>query len=139
MRIFSFYFLTLFLYIFLLGCDDDNFIENTPDLAKINVDLQAGFEDHFVSVKFNDERYFSADLTELAPLAGPLATFVTYLKPGEYNCEIFWQENVRQVGQPFFLDSTIITIGNLDEYYLGIRAYSDTISVELKESPFSYL
>lgn len=139
MKTFSLYFTTLCLFFFLLGCDGNNITESNTELAKINVDLQYGFDNYFVLIRFNDEKYFSADLTGLVPLSGPLATFVTYLEPGEYNCEVFWQENSGQAGQPYFLDSTKITIGDLEEYYLGIRANNDTISAELRDTPFGYI
>jgi len=139
MKTLCLYFMTVLLLIFFLGCDCDNITESSTDLAKVHVDLQYGFNDYFVIVRFNDERYFTADLTGLAPLSGPLATFVTYLEIGEHNCKVFWQENAGQIGQPYFLDSTQITIGDLEEYFLGIRAYNDTISVELRDTPFGYI
>jgi len=130
--------MALFL-LFFIGCECDNITESDTDLSKVTIDLQSGFEDYYVKLEFDDEDYFTADLTGLIPLSGPLASFITYLDLGEHNCKIFWQENVGQVGQPYFLDSTKITIGDLEEYFLGIRADNDTISVELRDTPFAYL
>lgn len=139
MKTFIFCFISLSIFILFLSCEDNNIIDGNSDLAKVNVDLQFGFDNYFVRVKFNEENYFSADLTELVPLSGPLATFITYLPPGKNSCEVFWQENYGQVGQPYFIDSANVIIGDLEEYYLGIRAVNDSIEVELRNTPFGYM
>ncbi|MBU1874567.1 hypothetical protein KJ688_12715 [bacterium] len=138
MKTLCLYFITVLLLIFLLGCDCDNITESNNDLAKVNIDLQYGFDDYFVIVRFDDESYFSADLTGVVPFSGPLASFVTYLSSGEHTCKVFWREDYGQIGQPYNIDSTKIVIGDLEEYFLGIRAYNDTISVELRDTSFGY-
>ena len=132
--------LTISLALFFISCDEDNVTGNGVTLVKVNVDLQLGFQDHFVKVKFNDTVHFSADLTPGVSLAGPLATFITYLPHGLNQCEVFWQENYGQAYQPFHLDSTDVYVGDSKEYYMGIRVSSDTtLVVEIREEPFYYL
>lgn len=139
LRLFLVEILAISLSLAFISCDEDNVTGNGVNLVRVNVDLQYGFEGNFIRVKFNENLYFSADLTEEAPLSGPLATFITYLPRGLNQCNVFWQDNYGQVGQPFHLDSTDVYFGDSEKYYIGISVSSDTLFIELQEEPFNYL
>ena len=139
MRLFLVEILAISLSLVFISCDEDNVTGNGVNLVRVNVDLQYGFEGHFVRVKFNENVYFSADLTSAAPFAGPKATFIAFLPRGLNQCEIFWQENYGSAHQPYNIYSKEVNLGNADIYYMGIRVSNDsTFVIDLQEEPFGY-
>ena len=139
MRVFLVAIVVISLSLVFINCDEDNVTGNGFNLVRVNVDLQDGFDGNFVRVKFNDTVHFSADLKEMAPLAGPLARFTTYLPRGLNQCEIFWQENYGSAHQPYNIDSKEVNLDNAEIYYMGISVSNDsTFVIDLKEKPFGY-
>lgn len=108
-------------------------------MVKVIVDFTYGVNGNFVRLKFNDNECFSADLNEKAPLAGPIATFTTYLPRGLNQCELFWQEETGGVHLPYNIECKDVMIGDANLYYMGISVSDDsTLVIDLREKPFLY-
>ena len=122
----------------ILSCNEDSVTNSTETvkLVKVRVDLQTGFGNKTVFIKFNDESAFSANLSNMEPLAGPIATFDSYLHEGENNLSLLMHDLSLQ--SEIFSDSCSFILGDKEIYYLGLQ-FSDTLRFVLQDSPFFYL
>jgi len=123
----------------LINCNKDNVTDSGSsgsDLIEVKIDLQECLLDKLVIVRFNNNVYFKAFLSEhLSSMSGPLATFTTYLPRGTNKCKVFWGG----INQSDHSDSTDVYFGRLVKYYIGIGMYSDSLIVKVQETPFIYL
>ena len=112
--------------------------QKSSRLSKVQIDLQQGFEGHLVVLEINDEVYYRAELSESAQLAGPLASFSTYLPCGQNILKAFWQADGYQVG-PYKEDSLLIELGDAKKYFLGISVSEDSLYCVIQDIAFAYL
>jgi len=126
----------LFFIIFLMGCESDDITGVNDQFVDVKIDLQMGFEGHSVLLKFNGENYYQANLSELVPLAGPIATFSTTLPRGDNNCYAFW--GLLEQTTDWKVDSVLIFLGEADEYFLGYQIVNDTLKIVVQDSAFGY-
>ncbi len=117
-------------------CGEDNSVEPNVDYREVQFDLQWGFEDKSVSVIIDNTNHFSALLSSSVPFAGPQASFNILLKKGEHRINIFGSavNNIYET----FSDTTVISIGNSQEYFVGLSLYGDNVVAEVQDSTFSY-
>ena len=115
-----------------MSCSEDDL----DDLVMVDIHLQSGFEGHLVLMEFNGDEYFRAELSESVPFAGPLATFSTHLPRGQNHLHASW--GVQLGSQVWKEDSVDIQFDNAEKYFLGVRAYADTLSVVVQDSTFLY-
>ena len=125
-------------FLFVLSCSEKNSTEPEEQLLKVHVDLQNGFDGHLVILEFNGEEFYRAELSESAPLSGPLASFSTFLPRGQNKLYAFWKSNGYQVG-PFKEDSLTFMLGEENQYFLGISTNDDLIEYVLQDIAFLYL
>ena len=119
------------------GCGGETRVQSDGDLVKVQIDLQWGFEGQVVTVKFSGEEHFHTELSELVPLAGPLASFVTRLPRGENDLLVRWSPpNLQEESHE---DSADFELRDAEEYFIGLRASGDTLTIEIQDSPFLYL
>jgi len=114
----------------------DTLTESIP----VQVDIQEGFADLYISVRFNDEIYFVADLCSGVPLAGPVALFRTSLPQGRHALKVTWSKG-RTIEPPPVIDSVQVEIQAIERVYIGIERdeREDTLRVEVREKPFEYV
>ena len=104
-------------------------------MAKINVDLQDGLAGHYVRIEFNEDVYYCANLTQLVSLAGPAASFITFLPRGLNQGSVYWGDD----NNSSYSDNFEIFVGDSEEYYVSLNVSSDsTIIVELRDTPILY-
>jgi hypothetical protein len=132
-----FTFLGLFL---IINCTKEKIVnsnEESQEFVSVQVDFQSGTEENRICLKFNDETYFDAMLSNLLPLTGPVAGFTTCLPIGQNKLYILSQ----YLGVAAIIsneDSTIIDFGNADKYYIGIELSDDRYQFTVQENPFQY-
>lgn len=131
-------FLAAILLLLSTSCTEENTVSPSDELVSVQVDLQYGFEGHLVSIEFNGHEYFSAELSESVPLAGPLATFSSHLPRGLNRFYTFWRADGYQIG-PFYEDSVDFQLDDAERYFLGVGLYADTLDVVVQDSAFLYL
>jgi len=136
MKIFPSLIVLIFVVLVLISCDDDP-VSSSEDLVTVEVHLQSGFEGHLVLMEFNGDEYFRAELSESVPFSGPLATFSTSLPRGQNHLHASW--GVQLGSQVWNEDSVDIQFDNAEKYYLGVRAYADTLNVLVQDNTFLYL
>ena len=134
------YFPILFsLSFILIACSKENTTCPIIDeKVEVQFDLQTGFGDNAVSIKIDDEYYFHAMLTGIELLAGPQASFTTYLLQGEHNLNIQRNHIDNYFGNAK-LDSTVIFIGTAEKYWIGLSVYSDSLYISIQDSRFFYI
>ncbi len=117
--------------------DEDSTSSNNDDLVEIQFDLQTGFDNVAVSITENDNNYFHAIFTGIESLAGPQASFITYLSEGGHNIKIIRTQldNITNVR----IDSCEFSIGSSDKYWVGMSIYSDSLHITIQDSSFFYL
>lgn len=125
-----------FVVLISISCNEDP-VSSSEDLVTVEVHLQSGFEGHLVLMEFNGDEYFRAELSESVPFSGPLATFSTSLPRGQNHLHASW--GVQLGSQVWNEDSVDIQFDNAEKYYLGVRAYADTLNVLVQDSTFLYL
>ena len=106
--------------------------------VEVQFDFQTGFEDNSVSVKIDDKHYFNAILNSVVSFAGPQASFTTQLFKGDYKLHIQRHHITAQFGDSK-LDSTLMSIGTADKYWVGFSVYSDSLYIVIQDSSFFYL
>jgi hypothetical protein len=136
MKIYTILFMMCILHI--IACSDDNPASSmSADLVEVQFDLHSGFYDVAVSIRENDTYYFEAFFTGIEPLAGPQASFTTYLATGEH-CLIM-RRRPFNFYSPSKYDTTKITVGDAEKYWIGIHAYPDSLHVVVQDSAFMYI
>lgn|GEM_PF-3680526 len=134
-------FIVLIAAILSAGCKDDavspwDNINNGAHLVNVQVDLQSGFAGKLVLIEINNNRVYYSILSELVSLAGPEASFSTYLPEGENNIFVFTQSTTNS--QEKFSDSSRISIGHMEKYFVGLQI-SDSLKCIVQDSSFLYL
>ena len=127
----------LLIIISFLACTEENILAPPNELKVVQFDLQYGFEDKYVSITVDTTNHFSARLSPAAPLAGPLATFTTPLEKGEHML-IISTHSLESVFHSFS-DTTSISIGESQKYFIGIQKYPDSTIVQVQDSSFFYI
>lgn len=125
---------TLLFFILINACTDESTTSPLDELIKSRIDLQSGFEGHYVIIECNSEIIFNAILSESVPLSGPLATFTTYLPKGNNEMYILWTLNY-----PFLKDSIDFILEDTENCYIGIQLSNDTIYFQIQNNEFLYL
>jgi hypothetical protein len=120
-----------------ISCSNNNPISsNNHDLVEIQFDLQTGFVNVSVQIIENGKYYFNAFFKGIEPLAGPQASFITYLSQGDHYIITrrtpFNYTNIKK-------DTTKIMIGNSRKYWIGMGVYSDSLHVVVQNSAFIYI
>lgn len=131
----------IFAAIFILeSCKEESITnpvnDNDAILVKAQVDLQVGFAGKSVIITFNKESVYHSILSNVVSLAGPEATFITYIPKGANNLFVYTQNP--NLPSEYFIDSTIINIGNKEKYFLGLQI-SDSLKCIVQDSSFLYM
>lgn len=108
---------------------------NNCDLVKVRIDMIYGFFGKIVRLNINNNENFYAILSSAVSLAGPEASFSTYLVRGE-------NKLIVSLGDPgnihnFVRDSTTFFLGSKDKYFIGL-GFIDKIEVTIQDSAFVY-
>lgn len=126
----------------LISCIKEKIVNSNDELncelVLVQIDFQSGVADNRIQIEFNDEIYFSSMFSKYVPLAGPMATFTTYLARGENKLHIFGQL-LSAPQQTYYQKNTFINIGSDDKYYIGIVLSSGDFVITVQENPFGYL
>ena len=125
---------TLIILLLFNSCTDESTTNSLDELIKARIDLQSGFAGNYVIIKGNDEIIFNAQLSESVPLAGPLATFTTYLPKGNNKMFILWTLNY-----PFLRDSIEFILEDTGNYFIGLQLLDDKIFFQIQDDEFHYL
>jgi hypothetical protein len=107
------------------------------NIVPVDVDLQTGFEDKSIRVYFDQQVSFQAILSGLVPFSGPIAKFSTQLERSSHSLKVRWQSS--NSGIAFKIDSTVITLGNVAKYYIGLEIINDSLKTKVQDIPFGYL
>jgi len=121
----------LSLVVILSSCSDDSAVGPTAEFVQTTVDLQLYFGGHRVIVWIDSLRYFDANLKSGAYLAGPDATFITYLLRSEHRMI------VAMIDTTVFVDTLHFSLGSAQRYFIGLQT-GDTISMRIQDHPFYY-
>ncbi len=105
-------------------------------LVKAQVDLQSGFAGKVVTIRFNKESVYHSILSDIVSLAGPEATFITYIPKGENNLFVYTQNP--NLPSEYFIDSAIVNIGDKEKYFLGLQI-ADSLKCIVQDSSFLYM
>jgi hypothetical protein len=127
------------IFLIISSCKEEsvtNPVTENNNLVKANVDLQSGFAGKIVVVEFNKERTYQSNLSNIVSLAGPEASFITYIQKGKNNLFVLTQNP--ELPSEYFADSTIINIGDKKEYFLGLQI-SDSLKCIVQDSSFFYM
>ena len=127
-------------WILLLGlssCTEEKLVSTPETFVRVKVDLAEGFNNRRVSLYFNQELHFEADLGPSVPLAGPIASFTTSLPRDSNRVRVVWR--LHTPNSWYQTDSTIFFIGNADRYYLGLELRNDSLTARVQDSPFLHL
>ena len=125
------------------GCKDDSVVNpgnenqgNNNNLIKTQVDLQNGFAGKIAYISVNDERVYYSILSDLVSLAGPDASFTTYLPEGESSIVVRVQ--IPNSLTEFVVDSCRVSLKKKDKYFIGLQL-SDSLRCIVQDSTFFYL
>lgn len=126
---------------FFTGCESDDIVnpwlnkKSSMDLTEIRVDLQNGFAGKHSLVIINDEIYYNSILSDKIMLAGPEATFTTYLPYGSNTITVFTR-SLNEHSE--FIDSSRIFLGDKEKYFIGLQIY-DSLRCVVQDSSFLYM
>jgi hypothetical protein len=132
------FFIPFILSFLIVACFKEN--STSPNIDKkteVQFDLQTGFADE-VHIKVDDKFYFHAISTNIEYTAGPQASFVTYLSKDKHKVFIYR----KKIEGPFGdvqSDSTVISIGTSEKYWVGLSIYSDSLYFLIQDSSFFYI
>jgi len=131
----------IFAAIFILeSCKEESITnpvnDNDAILVKAQVDLQVGFAGKSVIITFNKESVYHSILSDVVSLAGPEATFITYISKGENNLFVYTQNP--NLPSEYFIDSAIVNIGDKGKYFLGLQI-ADSLKCIVQDSSFLYM
>jgi len=128
-------FLSTLLFFFIFNsCSDESTTSPLNELIHSRIDLQSGFDGHYVTIECNGEIIFNAILSESVPFSGPLATFTTYFPKGNNEMYIFWRLN-----NTALRDSVDFILEDTEYCFIGIRLSNDTINFQIQNTEFLYL
>ena len=125
---------TLLVFILINACTDESTTNPIDELIKSQIDLQSGFAGHSVIIECNSEIIFGAQLSEVVPLSGPLATFTTYLLKGNNKMYVLWTLNY-----PFLRDSIDFILEETENCFISIQLSDDKLDFQIQDHEFIYL
>ena len=133
-------FIIFILSSYIISCSEDNPAASTDgDMVEVQFDLQTGFANVSLSIMEDDKYYFNAMFTGIELLAGPQASFTTFLPKGEHTFII--RRTQLDNFTSFKIDTCIFNIGKSDKYWIGIGVNSDSDSLFyiVQDSGFFYI
>jgi hypothetical protein len=137
MYLYKFLFMIILFFCFVLNCSDNNSLNADSKEINIQVDLQSGFSNQLVYIKFDETIHFKSMISEYVPFSGPESFFLTNLPDGDYNLSVVIVD--------------INNSGNLSEhtqhisfepdkdYFIGLLFIQDSLIINVQNSPFGYL
>jgi hypothetical protein len=132
------YVLPLLLSLFFLSCSEDDSLAGPPPLAKTTIDLQFGFRSRGVDILADSNRIFFALMDSAELLAGPQASFVTYLSQGRH--VLIVRRLTFASSPPPFSDTLTLVLSSLHDCFVGLQiAEGDTVAMVVQDHPFGYL
>jgi hypothetical protein len=134
------YIILIILFINFSSCSEDNpTSSNSENLIEVQFDLQTGFSDVALSIMEDNKYYFSGIFTGIELLAGPQASFITFLPQGEHDLVVIRTQldNITN----FKMDTCVVEIGESDKYWIGmgVNSNSDLLYFAVQDSGFFYL
>lgn len=132
-----FHILCSFIFLFISCTKENSTCPGFDEKVEVQFDLITGFNDE-VSIKIDEKYYFTAIITGIEYLAGPQATFTTYLSRNEHDLYIYKREFDSIFRSPQ-IDSTKIVIGSSEKYCIGLSVYPDTMLIIVQDSSFFYI
>lgn len=124
---------TLAILVLFSSCSDNSVLAPRIAYIESNIHLQMGFSNHRVIMYIDSLRAFDAALKNESPLAGPEASFITYLRQGEH------QLVTLLIDSTAWIDTTRFSLGLADRYFIGLQAVPDSMIMVIQDYPFIYL
>ena len=129
--------LSTFLMLF-VSCTQETFVVVRDSSVAAKLDLFDGFEGRHVNLYLNGQLSYSATLGTLVPLSGPIDQFETSLFHGVNTIVAeCWQEE--SPGSSYTKRTTTVILGDADKYFLALSLRSDTLLVNVQDTPFIYI
>ncbi len=132
---------TCIIVFFSFSCEDNENDDSDIDIQLFNVrvDLQWGFEDQLVNIKFNDEECFNEYIEPGIPFSGPQASFDIILHKGVNQCEVYCQD-MYQMPLPVGLEFSVeIVLSDLAYYFIGFGLNGDSLITTVSEYGIDYV
>ena len=132
--------LSIILFLTFSACSEDNPVSaNTENLTEVQFDLQTGFANVSLSIMEENKNYFGGMFTGIERLAGPQASFITFLAQGKH--EFIIRRTQLDNITLFKMDTCEIDIGGSEKYWVGIGVNTNTDSLYyvVQDSGFFYL
>lgn len=114
---------------------DDSQVDKT-ELVKVRLDMQSGFAGKIVSIYINDDQNYYSILSNLVSLAGPEASFSTYLPRGQNKLIVFLGDTHNIYNS--FRDTTTFYLGSKEKYFIGLHI-TDKVEVTVQDSSYFYI
>ena len=118
------------------ACTKENIVSPDFNLVKTTIDLQMGFANHSVWLNIDTTRVFKALLSPASPLAGPEASFVTYLRQSSHQIVVTRVTIVSPI--TLYLDTLRLDLISPNDCYVGLVAIGDSVAMKVQDHPFGY-
>ncbi len=127
----------LLLGLFISGCDNIIGVDNQEQLATAEVQLQDGFQRHYVSVSCVNEVNSKTVLAYEVPLTGSLATFHYDVPSGTHELQVCWVpfNGNHDVG----VSAVDVELERAVTYQVNLSLSGDSIHVSVQASPIRYM
>ena len=132
-------FVFIILLFLLVSCKKETILTSQDNMIPVDIDLQTGTENKHVKVYLNQQLSFQAYLPTSGSLAGPIASFSTFLPSNTKTMRVWWQSSSSSNGLLFKQDSSVFNLSSSKKYYIGIEINNDTLKVVVQDIPFGYM